>query len=167
MRLGLGLALLGLLATSCGRPASYPPTLAHALLDKPLPDFHRSRTLDGAAIDPEALAGHAVVVKFFAEYCAPCKRTLPAAEHAHESHLDVAFIGISEDEYEGTAMSLVRRFGLTFPVVKDQGQALFGRFRVETIPVTFVADKAGIVRWVGGAEQSEADLNAAIEAASR
>ncbi len=47
----------------------------------------------------------------------------------------------------------------------DEGNVLSGRFRVSTMPTTFVADSTGVVRWVGGEGQTEDDLRRAIEAA--
>ena len=75
-----------------------------------------------------------------------------------------AFIGISEDEYASDAQSLVDGFGLSFPVVHDQGNVLAGRFRVSEMPVTFVIDGQGVVQWVGGPGQDEDDLASAIAA---
>jgi hypothetical protein len=63
------------------------------------------------------------------------------------------------------AASLAQRYGLSFAVVHDEGNVLSGRFRVSTMPTTFVADSTGVVRWVGGEGQTEDDLRRAIEAA--
>jgi thiol-disulfide isomerase/thioredoxin len=158
--LGAVLSLLG----ACGGPATYPPSSAHPLLGKPLPAIHHRHTLDGQPLD-EALAGKPVLVKFFADYCQPCRATLPAAQRLHESHPGVTFIGIDEDESSETASSLAQRYGLSFAVVHDEGNVLSGRFRVSTMPTTFVADSTGVVRWVGGEGQTEDDLRRAIEAA--
>jgi cytochrome c biogenesis protein CcmG/thiol:disulfide interchange protein DsbE len=128
-----------------------------------MPDFRR-RTLAGSELDTKALRGRVVVVKFFAEYCAPCTRTLPAVESLSRELEGVQFIGVSEDERRTTAEDLVARYRLSFPVVHDTGQVLSGRYRVSELPKTFVVDKAGKVRWVGGAEQTEDELRAAIEA---
>lgn len=140
-----------------------PPSAPSVLAGKPLPELAR-RTLDGERIDASKLRGRVVVVKFFAEYCAPCMKTLPAAEALHRARPDVAFIGISEDESAAKAGQLAARFSLSFPVVHDAGQVLAGRFRVNEMPATFVAGPDGTVRWVGGAEQAEADLERAIDA---
>jgi thiol-disulfide isomerase/thioredoxin len=148
----------------CGH-ASYPPTAPHPLVDKPLPEIHHRSTLDGAAFEMAQLAGKPVVVKFFAEYCKPCQTTLPAAERIHQSHADVVFVGIDEDESASTARDLVQRHGLTFAVIHDASNVLAGRFRVREMPVTFVVDKQGIVRWVGDERQTEEDLTRAVEAA--
>jgi len=143
-----------------------PPSAASVLSGKPLPNVER-RTLSGERIDLAKLQGRVVVVKFFADYCAPCKKTLPAAEALHRARPDVAFVGISEDESPSTAGEIARRFSLSFPIVHDAGQVLAGRFRVSEMPATFVAGPDGTIRWVGGAAQAEDDLERAIEAAAR
>jgi peroxiredoxin len=144
----------------CGSSAP-PPSAPSALSGKPLPAFRRS-TLDGSSIDTKALQGRVVVVKFFAEYCAPCQKTLPAAEALHQSHPDIVMLGVSEDERQSTARELVSRFQLSFPVVHDSGQILAGRFRVTEMPATFIAGSDGTIQWVGDAEQDEDALERAL-----
>jgi thiol-disulfide isomerase/thioredoxin len=148
---------------ACGRP-TFPASASHALLNQKLPDLTARETLDGSPLDAKALEGKPVVVKFFAEYCKPCKETLPAVESLAKQYGDVVFIGMDEDESNSTARELVKQYGLTFPVVHDQGR-FRGRFRVTEMPMTFVADKTGLVRWVGDERQTEADLRRAVEAA--
>lgn len=106
-----------------------------------------------------------MLVKFFAEYCEPCKATLPAAERVHEAHPEVAFVGIDEDDSLGTAHALAERYGLSFPIIHDGGNVISGQYRVSTMPMTFVADARGVVRWVGDEHQTEDDLRKAVEAA--
>jgi thiol-disulfide isomerase/thioredoxin len=140
-----------------------PPSAPSPLLQQESPDFSRP-TLRGTKFDTMSRRGSVIVVKFFAEYCAPCKRTLPAAEALHQRYPDVEFVGISEDEYTRQAESMVHTYRLTFPVVMDHGNVLAGRFRVAEMPTTFVLDRKGTVRWVGGPGQSEDDLERAVEA---
>lgn len=150
--------------TACG-PATYPASISHPLLGQPMPAIHHRHTLDGQPVEAEQLAGKPVLVKFFAQYCQPCRATLPAAERLHESHPDVTFLGIDEDESSETASALAQQYGLKFAVVHDEGNVLSGRFRVSSMPTTFVADSKGVVRWVGGEGQTEDDLRRAVEAA--
>jgi len=147
---------------ACGA-TTLPAGAQSALLGKGLPDFQRA-SLRGERIDTGGLRGKTIVVKFFAEYCEPCKRTLPAAERLHRRYPEVAFIGVSEDEYVASAEAVGQTYGLSFPIVHDRGRALQGRFRVSELPVTFVADERGTVRWVGGPAQNEGDLEQALEA---
>jgi thiol-disulfide isomerase/thioredoxin len=164
------LALLGALAlggaSSCAGPAAPPASAPSPLLSQPLPDFQR-RTLDGGKLDTKGLRGKVVVVKFFAKYCEPCKRTLPAVERMAKEHAEIAFVGVAEDERESDVREVVSLYGLSFPVVHDAGNVLSGRFRVREMPYTFVADATGVVRWVGGPDQSEGDLAQAIASVAR
>lgn len=141
-----------------------PPSAASPVFEASMPDFSR-RTIAGQQLDTAAMHGDegtVVVVKFFAKYCEPCKRTLPAAQKLSTKYPDVHWIGISEDEYASDAQAMVDGFGLGFPVVHDQGNVLSGRFRVTEMPATFVADRQGVVRWVGGPGQTERELEQAI-----
>ena len=156
------LLVVSLLTVSCG-PQPPPPSAPSALLERAVPSFKR-RTLDGTEIATESLRGKVVVVKFFAKYCEPCKRTLPAIERLHKARPDMVVIGIAEDEHESDAREITAQFGLTFPVIHDTGNALSGRFRVTEMPSTFVVDRAGSVRWVGGPEATEAQIEQAIDA---
>lgn len=134
------------------------------LLGKTVPDFER-KAIDGREVDTRAHRGEVVVVKFFAKHCKPCKRTLPEAQALHAALPDVMFIGVAEDEFAADTQELVGIHGLTFPVVHDVGNALAGRFRVTDMPVAFVVDASGTVRWVGTGNSGQSDLEAAIEAA--
>jgi cytochrome c biogenesis protein CcmG/thiol:disulfide interchange protein DsbE len=161
LRFGVVLVLsLAGCGPKAGGPA--PPSAESPLRLQTVPDFNRP-TLEGAKLDTAALRGRVMVVKFFAEYCEPCKRTLPAAQQMHEKYAGrVAFVGVSEDEQESTARRVVHAYGLTFPVVLDRGNVLAGRFRVSEIPVTFVVDAQGVIQWVGGPSHTESDLERAV-----
>jgi cytochrome c biogenesis protein CcmG, thiol:disulfide interchange protein DsbE len=166
MRGALALSALTALGGGCGRPPHPTSSFrAHPLLGQALPAVHHRQTLDGQPFDSGQLAGKPVLIKFFADYCKPCKETLPAAERVHEAHPEVLFVGIDEDESVETANSVAQRFSLTFPIIHDVDNVLAGRFRVTSMPTTFVTDTAGVIRWVGGEEQTEDDLTRAVEAA--
>lgn len=125
-----------------------PPSLPSPLLGRPVPDFQR-RAIDGRRIDTAALRGRPLVLEFFARYCAPCVRALPRVVALSQQRPEIAFIGVSEDEWPSEAARLAGEHGVAFEVVHDAGQVLLGRFRGAGLPLTVVVDPAGIVRWVG------------------
>jgi thiol-disulfide isomerase/thioredoxin len=141
---------------------SAPPSAQSPILDKDLPKFKR-RTVNAPGSVNTQQAGQVVVVKFFAKYCEPCKKTLPEAQRLHQANADVLFIGIAEDEYQADVEEMISTYRLSFPVVHDRGNVLAGRFRVQELPITFVADDSGRIRWVGDGQTSASGLEAAIE----
>lgn len=125
------------------------------------------RAIDGAPIDPASLAGKTVVVKFFAQYCEPCTRTLPVAQGLSTERPDVVIIGVALDDQESVVRGMIATYGLTFPVIHDRGRTVAGRFRVSDIPATFVAGPDGKVRWFGGPGQPPLDVERAVDALAR
>jgi peroxiredoxin len=104
-----------------------------------------------------------VLVKFFADYRAPCKATLPAAQRRRQSFPEVGVVGVTEDDSRKTASVAIARYALTFPVVHDADSSPRA-FRVNSLPMTFVVDAGGTIRWVGAEGQTEDDLRSALEA---
>jgi thiol-disulfide isomerase/thioredoxin len=96
-----------------------------------------------------------LIVDFFADYCRPCQRALPALEALHRANPELAVVGVSLDEDPARALRSVARHHLSFPVVHDAGNVLAGRFRVAELPYAFVVDGAGKVRFACGFGQPE------------
>lgn len=160
-------AILAFALASCGGVArTVPPSSPSPLLKRPLPSFRRA-ALDGQTFDTDKQGSQVMVIKFFAQYCVPCQRTLPAAEKVHREFSDVVFVGISEDEFASAASQQVARYQLTFPVIHDAANVLAGRFRVADMPMTFVSDRTGQIVWVGGSDQDPDQLVHALEALPR
>ena len=82
-----------------------------------------------------ARSGRVLVIDFFAAYCRPCQRTLPALEALHRREPELSIVGVSLDETRRRRAQSVARHHLTFPVVHDAGNVLAGRFRVTELPV--------------------------------
>jgi len=148
MRAALG--ILALAVAGChADPAAIAPTTPSHLLTAELPAFRRP-VLQGGSFDTAGAAGRVLVVDFFADYCKPCQRKLPAMEAFHREHPEVAVVGVSLDENAASAWKSISRHHLTFPVVHDAGNVLAGRFRITELPYGFVVDVAGKVRYAAG-----------------
>ncbi|MFO0662066.1 MAG: TlpA disulfide reductase family protein [Polyangiaceae bacterium] len=157
----LGVGSLG----GCGHPPA-PASAPTALKDQDAPVFKRA-SLNGPAIDMSALRGQVVVVKFFAKYCVPCRKTLPEFQGLVSKRNDVQFIGIDEDDDESDARLMVSTYALTFPVIHDVGNVLSGRFRVTDMPSTVVIGPDGKVRWLGRFDRTADDISNVIDHVKR
>jgi thiol-disulfide isomerase/thioredoxin len=129
-----------------------------------MPDVHR-RALDGADVDTARARGQVVIVDFFAKYCEPCRRTLPELEALHREAPNVLVVGIAEDETEADAREMIDTLRLTFKVVHDREHVLSGRYRVNELPMTFVAGPEGAIRWAGGEHVTSEGLARVVAAA--
>jgi cytochrome c biogenesis protein CcmG/thiol:disulfide interchange protein DsbE len=139
--LTLGLLLLG----GCA-PAKLPHSLPHRLLgEAPELPGERGSTRELPS-DPRV-----TVVDFWASWCASCRTSLPALEALHRDHAQdgVRVVGVALDEDPEQAHALLRELGTSFGGVDDPTQWLADRWSVRKIPLTFVLDRSGVVRWVG------------------
>ncbi len=129
------------------------------------------RALDGTRLDlAEQLAQGPVLLDFWATWCRPCERSLPATQRLHERFHErgLRVIGVSVDGPRNWARvrPFAGRLGLTFPLVIDQDGSLARRFRAGGVPTTvLIAPDGRVVRahtgWLPGEDDS---LAAAVSA---
>jgi peroxiredoxin len=154
-------ASVALLAGCAHAPGPPPPSGPSPLLGLETPAFRRP-TVQGPVFDTATARGRVLVVDFFAAYCRPCQRALPALEALHEQRPDVEIVGVSLDDGPEGAVAMIRRHHLTFPVVHDSEHVLAGRYRVSELPASFVADAAGRVAWTAGPAQAASQSDDAL-----
>ena len=117
----------------------------------PAPDFTLER-LDGESFTLSQMAGTPVVLNFWATWCGPCQRELPALQDAAERYDGrVLIIGVDQGEAAKTVQPYVDELGLTFPIPMDMDGAIGHRYGVRGMPTTFFIDGEGIIRdiWAG------------------
>ena len=117
------------------------------IIDQPAPPLILTQ-LDGQVFDLSKMHGKVVLVNYWATWCAPCKKEMPALNefyrHHHREGLEL--IGISADRPEDFAKMRKMSTALAYPT------ALFNRisndgFGVpEGFPLTYVIDSNGVVR---------------------
>lgn len=95
---------------------------------------------------PEVLAGKVVVVNFWATWCKPCKKEIPAFNKVYEEYKDqgVMMFGIlQEDVDQHTLLNFASDHEMTYPIVYLD-QTLARHFGVpNNIPTTYIYDKHG------------------------
>ena len=110
----------------------------------------------GATVSPGDFAGAVLVVNFWNPYCAPCRREQPLlqASWARLQTQGVRFIGLMfvggqppwPDDLKA-ARKYLRRFRVTYPVLRDADSHLADGFRIDGIPTTVVIDRRGRMRF--------------------
>ena len=103
-------------------------------------------------LDQEMLAlsdfrGKPAVINFWATWCPPCRRELPALQAAYEAYRDeIGFVAVDVKEAASTVAPFVDQLDLTFPVVIDSdGSVSDVAYEVRGLPTTLFLDAKGVV----------------------
>jgi cytochrome c biogenesis protein CcmG/thiol:disulfide interchange protein DsbE len=170
--LGLVVLLFALLAWSLVRDEGGDLAAAAARGDLPQAPMFTLERLDGRGeLDLASLRGKAVVLNAWASWCVPCKEEAPYLERIWRGNggRGVVVVGLNAKDLRSDARRFMRRFDLTFPVVRDGSGDTIRRYGITGFPETFVLDREGrVVEAFVGAVNSDEDrarLRSAIERA--
>jgi cytochrome c biogenesis protein CcmG, thiol:disulfide interchange protein DsbE len=111
------------------------------------PEFTLPRLDRAASLRFGSLRGKAVVVNFWASWCHPCKEEAGRLEAGWRKWRSrgVVFVGIDEEDFPGRARAFMRRYGITYPIVRDKDGHLVREYGLTGYPETFFVDRRGRV----------------------
>lgn len=134
-------------------------------VDRVAPDFTLPSLNDAGPITMSAFRGKVVVLNFWASWCLPCRKEAPGLQGTWDRYRDrgMQFLGADERDDRAGAQSFVREFGLTYPSVFDPSGLLSAEYAVPGLPVTFVIDRVGRIRYQFTGYVTELALTDAIE----
>ncbi|MCS6844654.1 MAG: TlpA family protein disulfide reductase [Caldilineales bacterium] len=116
------------------------------------PDFALSYP-DGTRTRLSDLKGQAVVMNFWASWCAPCKEEMPGFAKAHRRYSDegVVIIGINAQETAEQAQKFLDQVAVPFTVALDTRGEVMQAYNVRGLPTTVFIDREGriAVRYAG------------------
>ncbi len=129
------------------------PAAAANLTGKPAPKL-TVKTLNGQTFDTGAARGKVIIVSFWATWCAPCQAEMPALEAYYKAHkaegLELVAISMDDPAKDKAVARLMASH--TFPGAHGRDAKYDGYGHIGFLPVAFVIDRAGIVRWDGNAQ---------------
>ena len=143
-------------------PVAYLPPV----LPRPAPKFALAN-LAGEKTALENFRGKVVLIDFWATWCKPCVKSMPALQKLHGQFSPQGFtvLGISIDE-EGTKKveAFIKKHQVAYPILLDaETSPAWEAYKVKVIPALFLVDQEGqIVRqWIGEADMKEVESAAA------
>ena len=170
--LAIFIALTMLAIETRPQPATAPtfaPAPPRTVLDFSAPDFQLP-LLDGATlVSPSDYTGRPLFLNFWATWCAPCVRELPAladfaADHS-ENTAGPALLAINLGETSSQIEGFLREIGIeNLPVAMDINQVVKRDYGVQNLPTTFVIDSEGIVRHMKLGEMRYDEMSVYLDA---
>lgn len=103
-----------------------------------------------------SLSGKVVLLNFWATWCEPCEREMPAMERLYEAlpKDDFELVAIAIDDDRAEVRSFQERYQLTFPILLDLDQKVYAIYQTMGVPESLLIDREGriVERYVGPRE---------------
>jgi thiol-disulfide isomerase/thioredoxin len=127
---------------------------------KAAPDLSVQTVNGKGQITRDSLSGKVAIVDFWATWCGPCKQSFPKLEElAKQNQGKVQVVGISVDDKSDGVADFAKSNGATFAIGWDDGHAIANRWKVDSMPTTYILDTSGTVRYIhAGYHDGEADV---------
>jgi cytochrome c biogenesis protein CcdA/peroxiredoxin len=152
--------------TKSAEPTSIPPTSAvstglgsitdaAAAMNSPIsgtnigdvaPDF-QTVTEIGKTTRLSDYRGQVVLLNFWGTWCGPCRVEMPAFETAYNANKETGFtiLAVNNRDTPEAVAAFRGEFGLSFPLVMDDGAAIAKTYGVFSFPSTYVLNQHGVI----------------------
>jgi len=134
---------------------------------RPAAPDHALPRLDGPGTGSLAdYRGKVVILNFWASWCGPCREEAPLLQRFQRTLGERGTVlGVTYKDDAEASRGFMRKFGLTYPSLRDSQLQLAPRYGTRALPETFVIDRAGrIVALSRGQVSREFLFNALREA---
>ncbi len=153
----LGLVAAGIVIVTSGATGSgAPPTPQmvtlpppNAVADSPMIDFTLT-SLDGQTVSLSDYQGRIVFLNFWATWCVPCEKELPAFQEfqAQQPPDGAAILAVNVQESADQVTGFLTDHDISgLTVLLDADSTVANSYGIYNLPVTFVIDQNGIVRY--------------------
>ena len=116
------------------------------VIGQPAPDF-ALRDLGGNVVRLSDLRGQIVFINFWATWCRPCKKELPAIQKIYDEKRDdgLVVLAVNREDPRDVAAGYWSDAGLTMPVLLDSHKDVFDQYRLRGLPDSFFIGRDGNV----------------------
>ena len=134
------------------------------------PEIVASEWIDQTPVKLSELRGKVVLLDFWAHWCGPCRITLPNLSRWHDTYKDKGLVILGLTTYYGHGngkpmtppeeLAYLREFKkrnrLPYGVVVDDAEKNDINYGVNSIPMSFLIDRKGVLRYISpGANEEE------------
>ncbi len=146
------------------RPVS--PSEIDKLEKNKAPDFSL-KDLSGRPVTLSSLKGKVVLLNFWATWCPPCISEMPVFNRLYKQMRarGLEIVAISADRSEDYVRDFTSKHSLDFKVIYDESRDVVKRYKVFSMPTTFLIDKNGIIveKFFGEYDWTDQEIKKKIE----
>jgi peroxiredoxin len=110
------------------------------------------KDIDGNKVSLDQFRGKTVVIAFWSTWCSRCDEELTFLKESFGKRSDVVVLLVNQDSEKSVSLLRVRtvkeKLGITFPILMDEGLALWDGFGINALPTSIVIGKNGVVKMV-------------------
>jgi peroxiredoxin len=158
------IAFLLLIMTGTASAIPPAPWEIEGLMDKKAPALTLP-DLNGKSISIKSFRG--ILLNFWATWCAPCKREMPALDKIYNRYKKRGFrvIAVSIDNDKSAIEGFLGKIPLSFTILHDKKIQAAKSYKVYAYPTTFLIDRNGIIRekFIGEEDWLDASRTKLIE----
>ena len=125
------------------------------------------KDLEGRSVDLAALRGRVVLINFWATWCEPCRDEMPSLERLRDKLKGRPFdlVVVNYGESNATVSRFMAKLGLSIPVLLDPEKRTAQEWKVGGLPMTFLVDATGRVRFstFGEHDWSHGEMAAVVD----
>jgi len=115
------------------------------------PDFQLAPVGGGKAFNLSQFKGKPVVLVFWATWCPPCRREIPALKDLYQTYtakgVQVVTVTINFRQNEQDVIQFRQKYELPYIILWDKENKVSEDWGVDGIPTNFVLDRKGVVRF--------------------
>ena len=112
----------------------------------PAPDFALV-SISGKQIHLKDLRGQAILLNFWATWCAPCRLEMPAFQSRSEQFpKDLVVLAVNSQDTPADIRTFMDELGLTFNALLDSDEKVHKAYQVRGFPSSYFIDAEGVLR---------------------
>lgn len=112
-----------------------------------LPVEVKLKDLNGRPVSLSDFRGKIVFLNFWTTWCFDCRIEMPHMENLHQKFKDkdFAMVAVNLQESAGQVKQFFKKFKLTFLALLDSDGEIGARFRITSIPTSYILNRDGII----------------------
>jgi peroxiredoxin len=121
--------------------------------------------LKGETVTLSQFRGQPVVINFWATWCVPCRKEIPAFQRAFEAHQTegLVILAVNQKEEASLVEPYVAEFDLSFEILYDADGAVSKTYQVTGLPRTVFVDRQGVIKHIQIGEIQEVVLQGLLD----